>query len=170
MQLLVELERKPGVPHSGRIIRREAVRGIIRQGNHLLMVYSARNGDYKFPGGGIEKGESHLDALARELREECGAQLLHIDGELGIVIESDRAGEPDFDRFEMTSYYYYCNIAPELGETCLDSYEKELGFAPVWVEMETAVRANEAVLVARIRPPRWTRRETYVLRKLLTGE
>ena len=31
-----------------------------------LLVFSPVNGDFKFPGGGIEAGETHADALRRE--------------------------------------------------------------------------------------------------------
>ena len=31
-----------------------------------------KNNNYKFPGGGIEKNESNIDALIRETKEEAG--------------------------------------------------------------------------------------------------
>lgn len=52
------------------MIFREAVRGIIKHENKLLMVYSSKDGDYKFPGGGVDVGETHEEALVREIREE----------------------------------------------------------------------------------------------------
>jgi ADP-ribose pyrophosphatase YjhB (NUDIX family) len=39
------------------------------------MVYSRVNGDYKFPGDGVKEGESQLQALHCELREETGTTL-----------------------------------------------------------------------------------------------
>ena len=39
------------------IKKRSAVRGIVHYQNKLLMVCT-KEGDYKFPGGGIEDGES----------------------------------------------------------------------------------------------------------------
>ena len=42
---------------------REAVRAIILKGEQVLMVYSPVNGDYKFPGGGVQDGEDHQVAL-----------------------------------------------------------------------------------------------------------
>jgi len=46
------------------------VRSIILDDDRVLMVYSSRNGDYKFPSGGIESGETHKKALIREVQEE----------------------------------------------------------------------------------------------------
>ena len=38
--------------------KRIAVRGVVIRGEEILLVKSNK-GDYKFPGGGINKGESH---------------------------------------------------------------------------------------------------------------
>lgn len=46
---------------------RPSVRGIILNKNHeIALIYSQKFHIYKFPGGGIEPGEDHLTALARE--------------------------------------------------------------------------------------------------------
>ncbi|WP_425558410.1 NUDIX domain-containing protein [Kribbella ginsengisoli] len=37
------------------------------------MLLKSRHGDYKFPGGGVEPGESMQSALQREFLEECGS-------------------------------------------------------------------------------------------------
>ena len=49
---------------------RPSVRGIIfdSQGR-VAMIYSKKKHFYKFPGGGVEGNESHLETLAREIRE-----------------------------------------------------------------------------------------------------
>ena len=46
---------------------RQAARGIIRDGNNVLMIYCAFYNDYTFPGGGVENGEDPLNALKRAL-------------------------------------------------------------------------------------------------------
>ena len=58
----------------GNVNYREAVRAVIVRGNKILMVHST-NRDYKFPGGGIKKGENRIDALKREVKEETGYDL-----------------------------------------------------------------------------------------------
>ena len=162
MRLLREIYRKEGLTLSGRTITREAVRGIIRSGGQLLMVYSTKNREYKFPGGGVDINESHAQTLAREVREECGAQVTQIEGPFGKVIEYDRPQEVDFDLFRMTSYYYLCQVEPGLVSPCLEAYERELGYQAVWVTAAEAIRTNRTVLQS-VDPPRWTARDTLVL-------
>jgi len=149
------------------MIRRTAVRGIILDGRKLLMVYSPVNGDYKFPGGGVDEGETDPQALAREIQEECGAQVASIGAAFGMMIEYDIPVEPDFDVFKMDSHYYFCQVTPGSGAQKLDDYEQELGFQPVWIDIDEAIRTNQAVLesVPR-RSPEWTRRDTYVLQRI----
>ena len=42
-------------------IERNAVRAVIRKDNLIALVKSKKEGFYKFPGGGIEPGEEHID-------------------------------------------------------------------------------------------------------------
>jgi 8-oxo-dGTP pyrophosphatase MutT (NUDIX family) len=73
MKILTEIHCTDGVNIHGRATLRTAVRAVIFRGRDLLMVYSSNVGDYKFPGGGVDAGETHQQTLARELLEECGA-------------------------------------------------------------------------------------------------
>lgn len=163
MKLLKVIARKQGVNSAGRTTYREAVRGVVIKGRTLLMIYSSKNGDYKFPGGGINPGETHEDALVREIREECGATVLSINDELGKTIELDIPNEKDYDVFKMVSYYYICDVAPSFGQQSLDQYEKDLGFTPLWVDIDKAIKTNQ-MLIDSNNCPRWTPRETFVLK------
>ena len=162
MQILTEIHRAEGINISGRTVHRTAVRAVIPRGRELLMVYSSNVGDYKFPGGGVDEGETHEQALARELREECGASLLSVDGELGAVIEYNFAKEKEFDVFKMTSHYYFCQAGDDFGTQKLDDYERDLGFKPVWVDIEDAISNNRALLALPTSPD-WLRHEIFVL-------
>lgn len=73
MKTTTKFEIKLGdpIPANIKVISRTGVRAIIWSGQNLLMMKSNR-GDYKFPGGGVEAGESDKQALARELLEETG--------------------------------------------------------------------------------------------------
>ena len=53
------------------VFERVGVRAIIRRDGLLAMQQSAA-GEYKIPGGGMDKGETIAEALAREVREETG--------------------------------------------------------------------------------------------------
>lgn len=168
MRLLMELDRCPGIRRQGRRISREAVRAIIPDGDLLLLVHAKCDGDYKFPGGGVKRGEDHTAALIREVNEETGATLRENLVEYGMVIEYDRPTEKGFDLFVMTSYYYVCQVEPEIGPPHLERYESELGFDPEWVSITEALAANQSLLQQSSKKrERWVKRETAVLRLLL---
>lgn len=58
------------------LIDRTSVYGLaFRPGGALLVKDRQGGGDWELPGGGVEDGESHLDALGRELHEETGMTL-----------------------------------------------------------------------------------------------
>jgi 8-oxo-dGTP pyrophosphatase MutT (NUDIX family) len=167
MKVLGEIHHKPGLRLQGRTITREAVRGIIAEGNRLLLVFSANVGDYKFPGGGMLPGENHAAALQREIAEELGAEAITIGLPFGTMIEYDQPVEADFDLFMMTSHYYWCKMEASLGKQRLDDYEADLGFTPLWVEIADAIRQNRALLADPSRhTPRWVRRELFILERI----
>ena len=99
------------------VFTREAVRAIILKDGLIALVRSDREGYYKFPGGGIEKGETHLQTLTRETFEETG---LRVDPasvkEFGTVIERRRSIFGEKEIFEQRSYYYYADTEGEPGE------------------------------------------------------
>jgi 8-oxo-dGTP pyrophosphatase MutT (NUDIX family) len=162
MNTLAEIYCHPELNLSGKTIYRTAVRGVILRGKDLLMIYSSNVGDYKFPGGGVGDGEDHTQALRREVQEECGISVVQIGSEMGAVIEYDLPLETDYDLFKMTSHYYLCEVEGKFGAQKLDGYEQELGFQPVWIDIDEAIRLNKALLHSN-EPPRWLRREIFVL-------
>ena len=162
MNILTEIHRSPGVNIEGRTIYRTAVRGVILRGKDILMIYSSKAGDYKFPGGGVKRGETHAQALCREIEEECGMSLARMGSEIGVVIEYNVPTERDYDAFKMTSYYYHCEVRGDLGVQKLDDYEQKLGFKPVWVDIDHAIQTNKALLYSG-KFPEWLKREIFVL-------
>ncbi len=165
MPLLTEIHRSAGVHVHGKTIFREAVRAVILRGQELLMVYSPVNGDYKFPGGGVNSGETHEQALIREVREECGVNTVSVLAEcVGSVIEYDFPDEVDFDVFKMTSYYYVCQVEDGFDAQALEGYEQDLNFKPIWVDINAAILNNKQVLQNNAQKfPEWLRREIFML-------
>lgn len=65
---------------------------IIRDGRVLAAHRSSTPIGWEFPGGKVERGESHQDALVREIREELGVDVA-VGDELGRATGRGRAGD-----------------------------------------------------------------------------
>ena len=162
MKILAEIHRRDGINVNGKTVHRTAVRAVISKGKKLLMIYSSNVGDYKFPGGGVDRGETHAQALQREVQEECGASLMNIGLGIGAVIEYNIPMESDYDVFKMTSYYYRCDVADGFGAQNLDGYERDLGFKPMWIDIAEAIHVNKTLLQSD-KHIEWLKREIFVL-------
>ena len=140
MRLLFSMDAKNYEPGARRYVR-PSVRGIIITGNTIAMVHSRKYNYYKFPGGGIEAGESYLEALCREVREEAGLQVKkETIQEYGIVprMEKGRRGET----FVQDNFYYTCQTEQEPLSQELDDYEQEEGFILEFVDPLQAIVIN----------------------------
>lgn len=148
---------------NGTVYHRTAVRGIIRQEDKYLLI-SGKYGDCKFPGGGVEPGESLEEALSREIREETGFELdprsLRKWGEV-----TERRKGVTADITEMVSHYFFCELTetPQIRQE-LDPYEKDYEYAPVWLTLEEAIEKNTAALGQTEVP--WVMRDLTVLQCL----
>jgi len=165
MPILTEIHRSEGINIHGKTIHRTAVRAVTLRGTNILMIYSSMVGDYKFPGGGVNEGESHEQALRREVQEECGMSLAKVGREIGSVVEYNLPMEKDYDAFRMISHYYQCDVLNDIGLQKLEGYEKDLGFVPVWIDIDQAIETNRLLLDSEY-PPEWLQRETFVLQYL----
>ena len=156
---------EPKIKNLKSTIYREAVRAIIFNNDHILLVQSNR-GDYKFPGGGLEDNETHYSGLLREVQEETGYINCMVNDKVGIVIER-KVDEFDHNAlFQMTSHYYLCKLTNEEKiSQKLDDYESRLDFTAKWVSLDDAIKQNEN-LIKESRKNSWLERETFVLKKL----
>ena len=112
-----------------------------------------------------EAGETHEEALVRR-SEECGAEVTAIRSGFGKIIEYMKPQEKEYDVFKMTSYYYFAMQGLSWENRTWTTMRK-LGFRPVWVDIDTAIEANKAVIgTQKHEAPRWTRRELFVLELL----
>lgn len=128
------------------IKKRTAVRGVIHYQNKLLMVRT-NEGDYKFPGGGMEEGETDKETLLREITEETGYTDIHIGLLIGKAFEQNIDTEDPSQYFQMESRYYECWLMSDhRAESAMDGYEEKLGFAPEFVTVEEAYRSNRKLL------------------------
>lgn len=128
----------------GKVFSRPSARAIICQNDKVLLVYSKKYNYYKFPGGGIENGETKEEALIREVREETGYQIIAESiEEYGKVLRRQKDSYDENAIFEQDNYYYFCDVSEERRTVQQDAYESEEGFTAVWVEAITASRHNK---------------------------
>lgn len=158
--------RREDLPKTGATVHREAVRAIIFRGRKLALLETVK-GDIKFPGGGIEAGESPKQALEREVREECGISMLDIADCFVETIEWDKPQERDYTLFRGVSRYYFCTTSDDFGMQTLDVYEEAWGLRPVWLSLEEALERCERAL-QQDHPFFWVKRALAVLRLLQT--
>ena len=84
----------------------EVVAAIICDGDEVFATqrgYGEFEGWWEFPGGKIEPGESHHEALKREIREELDVEI--------VVEELVCTVEYDYPNFHLTMHCYFCSIA-----------------------------------------------------------
>ena len=70
MRLLFEMDKKDHADCTRSFVRNSA-RSVIISEKKVAMIHSEKYDYYKFPGGGIEAGESRTEALCREVAEEA---------------------------------------------------------------------------------------------------
>lgn len=122
---------------------RPSVRGVIINGTKIAMVYSSKYDYYKFPGGGLEKDESHVQALIREIKEETGLTVIPESiSEIGSVLRIQRSLINDNEIFEQENYYYKCSVESSIDNQSLDQYELDEGFCLKFVLPQTAINVN----------------------------
>ena len=142
MKDLFEMDKKDYNPN-GKVYVRPSVRAVIVRGDEVLLMYSQKYGYYKFPGGGIEPGESHTDTLIREVKEESGYLVRpETIEEFGRVLRRERGEKDPNEIFEQENFYYFCEVEDNPGKTSLDDYEIEEGFTPCFMKPFEAHMSN----------------------------
>jgi 8-oxo-dGTP pyrophosphatase MutT (NUDIX family) len=137
------------------LVKREAVRGILLTPDARVLLIEVENPStgqrlWITPGGGIEPGESHPEALARELREETGFVL--DGGGTRVWIRRHVDHEWNGRRVDYTEHFYLVETAeftpsaegnPEAGEVAAQH-----GFR--WWTVEEIVAADRTFAPRRL--------------------
>lgn len=145
MRLLFDMDRKDYDP-AGKAFVRPSVRSIILREGKVAMVHSLKYDYYKFPGGGMEKGETQIQTLIRETGEESGLAVIPESiREFGYVHRVQKSDRDDCEYFVQDNYYYLCEAEPESGSQTLDDYEAEEHFTLEFVTPEKAIYVNRYV-------------------------
>ena len=141
MRTIAIFDEKNYKENANRFIR-EAVRAVIIKNGKVALVKSLKERHYKFPGGGIEENESHIDTLIRETKEETGLVIKpNTIKECGLIHEI-RKSIYNNDIFEQKSYYYFAEVEDNILNQELSEYEKELQYVLEWVNPSIAYEVN----------------------------
>ena len=145
MRMLFEIDLKD-YGDCTRVFTRHSARSIIIKEKRVAMVHSLKYDYYKFPGGGIENGESPVEAMIRETREEAG--LCIIPGtvrEYGLVHRIQRSDRDPSECFVQDNYYFLCEAIEHTVSQDLDEYEAKESYRLEYIDPETAIRKNREV-------------------------
>lgn len=165
MTLLQTFTQPNVTPLEGNVLERQAARAIVLDERNVLMLYTRRYDDYSLPGGGVDTGESIVDALQRELGEETGAAKVELVRFIGYVDEHRPPRKEGYDVLFMRSHFYLCSADRVLGQTEPEHYEVANGMVPVWIDVDAAIAHNEQILATKPASMGLSvERETWMLR------
>jgi ADP-ribose pyrophosphatase YjhB (NUDIX family) len=121
------------------LLRKTARMVLMRDDGKIALQHVAKCDYYKLPGGGVEVGESVIEALHREINEEvgCRAEVLN---EIGTVIEYRN----QFDILQI-SYCYLGRVIGDINEPNFDEGEVSDGMSSLWVSIDEALSLLEKV-------------------------
>ncbi len=152
-------ESANGVPRDLPVIERSVVRVVVLDKADRLLLFHTRDPQHRdfgtwweLPGGGIEPGETYLDAAVRELREETG-----------IVVGTDQVGAPTWRRLATFIYrdgrrlqhevivpVRLDGAGPPVDESGRQDYEKEDYFDFRWWPVPEIVGSTQRFYPGRL--------------------
>ena len=142
MRLLFDINLK-NYDKAGKAFIRPSARAIIIKDNKIYMIHSLVYDYYKFPGGGIEKDESNIDALIMETAEEAGLKVIKDSiKEYGCVHRIQKSEREDYDIFLQDNFYYLCDVEEKRINQNLDDYEDYEKFTLELVDPMLAIDIN----------------------------
>ena len=167
MRLLFDMDKKDYGSCTHTFVRNSA-RGIIISNQKLAMIHSMKYDYYKFPGGGIEKGEDPVDAMVRETREEAGLVVKpETVKEYGYVHRIQKSDTDPTECFVQDNYYYLCQVEDEPVAQCLDTYESKECYALEFVDPQIVITKNRSVSESPYNPVMFER-EALVIELLIS--
>jgi len=137
MELLLEIKDKEWPADLSTLKLREASRAILFDENNLVpLLFVSKYNYHKLPGGGIDEGETKMQGLIREIKEEVGSEI-EVTGEVGEIIEY----RSKFN-LKQISYCYYGKTISK-GNHALTEDEIEDGMQLVWMTLDEAITQLE---------------------------
>ena len=142
-------------------IVRTAVRGIVFVDGKLLLIEDNKN-EVKLPGGGQEDGETDIETLIREVREETGCTVIAETVRPFGYIEEKRRSFHEDRIWHQFSRLYFCDVTDERSDTEYSENEKRYGMRFRMYTIDEAIAKNRAML-DRIGALAWNQREYRTL-------
>lgn len=134
---LINLENVSESEASGYRIRETARAAIFDEDRRIAIIHVTKYKFFKLPGGGIEKGESVIEALRRECKEEVGCDIEILE-EVGKVTEHRKRSA-----LKQTSYCYTAKQVGKRETPHLTEDEIEEGVVVTWMSVEEAMQKIE---------------------------
>ena len=105
---------------------RTACRGIVIDGERILLSYETKTNQWMIPGGGLERNESDEECCIREIAEETGVQVEISD----CLLEIDEY----YANWKWVNRYFICKAT---GTTQIKQTEREIqvGMEPRWLDI-----------------------------------
>ena len=145
MRTLFEMDRRDYGECTRSYVRNSARSIIIRDGK-IAMIHSTKYDYYKFPGGGIERGEDPVQAMIRETREEAGLTVIPESvREYGCVHRIQKSVSDPAEVFIQDNFYYLCDAEEEAVSQDLDEYESAEDYTLEFVDPRAAAEKNRNV-------------------------
>jgi 8-oxo-dGTP diphosphatase len=139
------IEKEPALPEFGTrvpgidYIERPGVYAVIENRHNQIAVIKTKTG-YFLPGGGVDPGETGIEALHREIMEETGCQV-SVSAEIGEAVEYINA-QAEGKHYRIHGKFYKIQIDSHIGEGMEEDHQL------VWLSQEDAfnllVRRSQA--------------------------
>ena len=161
MQILAVFDEK-NYDNTETVLEKYTIRGIVVRDGKIAMQCS-RDGEFKIPGGGMEPGESYLQALAREVQEETGLFIIPQKAvELGEITEIRKDIFDDRKKYICHSLFYFCEETGEEEQIHLTTSEIAKGYDLKWATPQEIYEKNIAV-----EKDPWIIRDTAFIKMIL---
>ena len=116
---------------------------LLNDKGEICVIKSENHGYMQIPGGGIDEGESIVEALRRETEEETGFLIKNIVP-IGYAVErrEDVRNNHDYDQY--ISFVFSALPEREVGTKYMEDEIAE-GFRPIWIRLEDFIAEQMSI-------------------------